>query len=527
MSYHRFVASLFIFSLLATGLCAQSTRPSELFAQAMRQMEDRVQLLETETQALRSRIEQVQAASAPAQAAQLAACSLSAPALCRPDVRKLGLDSDSRLSIDWGDGSPADITTGRVDPMHIYDQPGEYIVSISAGQTRWQATMKVAPAARRVIYVSNQGDDRADGSIAHPIASMDRVRAILDGAPDRIEILLARGGTYPIKQTQFLRGQDVRIGAWGQGERPHVLGQFAGTIFQGDVSPNPRCADVRLEDLWISGAPAVRANGVSCFGQRWIVRNCRFDNLYDGVGSDAQSVIVQGCQAPDKLAGYTLFVFRGPLAFIANECAGSTEQHVFRGYGSNIWVTRNHLSAPFLPDGTWKAALWLMNGEDSCITNNRFDGLVSFGPNDAEDAKDPAKFGRRLIGVRFFNNRINDFNVKIYSGCRDVLIADNTFRRDEFEAIHLDDGQAALPAERQATDIRIIGNTVTNRSEKGWFLRIQWRAKGIVVENNRYEAPNLKVPAQLLRLEPPATTQCLQSVQDNQGPSGAAWGNQP
>lgn len=73
-------------------------------------------------------------------------------------------------------------------------------------------TLKAADSCR--IYVSTTGHDQADGSLSHPLRSVEKALEVAQRSPFRHVSILIRGGVYELKQPLILRKDNVEMEAY-------------------------------------------------------------------------------------------------------------------------------------------------------------------------------------------------------------------------------------------------------------------------------------------------------------------------
>ncbi|CAA9431390.1 MAG: hypothetical protein AVDCRST_MAG64-3514, partial [uncultured Phycisphaerae bacterium] len=91
------------------------------------------------------------------------------------------------------------------------------------------------------------------------------------------------------------------------------------------------------------------------------------------------------------------------------------------------------------------------------------------------------------------NNDTKGLFINVRAGTKHLAIRNNVVRKDNFWGIQLENIEKGVDHVRKTEDVRIERNTVVSMGTDGTFLRMHGNAKDVVVKNNLYVAPNLKL----------------------------------
>jgi len=129
----------------------------------------------------------------------------------------------ARAEWDFGDlYSQYNKLTG-FNAAHNYQNAGTYTVTLKLTNGDGKSAVVntqvvVSEASRKVIYVSNSGNDANSGlSPNEPIQTFARATQLVG---DNTEVLFASGQTYYANSHMFLGYSNVVVGAYGNGDRP-------------------------------------------------------------------------------------------------------------------------------------------------------------------------------------------------------------------------------------------------------------------------------------------------------------------
>lgn len=414
---------------------------------------------------------------------------------------------DVRVSWDFGDPAGTYNKLDGFNAGHVYDTPGSYtatrIVRSPAGQATRQYTVDVKPSARRVTYVSNDGNDKNDGRTPErAVRTWDR--GVLGTNGGAGEVLFRRGDRFQVTRTLKLGYDDCRLGAFGDPAKPKPVLFNIGRIDSNEIIDSNGKRFI-LEDLCFD-APTTKnyekggtLDVVVGRGEGLVVRRVTILNVNDLVNGNGnpKGVLVQDCDEPLEvgLRSYLGWVQGSNWSFLGNHVANCTREHCIRvGGADRINIQFNHLynldrrAATTQPDpgDIGKAALNIQRGTVLYVANNVLKGPCGVGPLGKQDGLTAKE--ARFVGAIVENNHITG-SLTVSHGASHITYRNNFVRAD---------GQAAFPVEgfsntyqRGTVDVRIERNTAVNATKNGNFLTIWNGAKEIAVTGNLYVAPEL------------------------------------
>lgn len=454
------------------------------------------------------------------------------PAPCAIHLHALDVPLASGTPItakyEWDFGDPA----GRFNTLigwnaaHVYDKPGRYVVQLrikteSGAEQSFRGTLTVVPDSRRTIYVDPAGRDDNDG------LSPDRPLRTVEGAAKAmasdIKILFRRGQTFDAGRTVDVRGSNVLIGAYGEGDRPVLMSVAGkGNIFSIDA----RARGVVIEQLTFDtrGAgdtnDARNANGqlptpnkmwgkigvsaVFARGTNIVVRDCRFLNVDDAINASGRpnGLLVADNVAPLEtgLRGYFVWLQNSDTTIVGNRVANSTREHIVRSSSEQtqrVLIAHNHFTNAARkedPDDIGKTTINLRACQYGYAARNELaGGPVAMGPS----LDQPVNYLADSIVIEA--NRFNKNSLQIYPNTRRLFVRNNTFSKEDSEQILVrtreEDRKGGTVGvdERYVMDLWFVNNTGVNNSPRGKFIKVDGPPpKGaIVIANNLYVAPNL------------------------------------
>jgi len=361
----------------------------------------------------------------------------------------------------------------------------------------------IVATARRIIYVSNDGNDQSNGqSNQTAIRTLARAEALLKLAGNNVEVLFKRGDVFTQNQTFDIGTDNIVISAYGQGTDPIIrwTGPRNGNaMFY--IAPTSDGATIRglaiqsiYTDTKLDGLPLA----VSVAGSHATIADNDFRNLDTAINSNAEpeGLFVVDNRSPSDtgLKSYFLWAQGSDLVVVGNTVKNSIREAIIR-----IWnVTRANVSYNSLtnldrrsidPSDFDKNTITNQKGDYSYVAYNTLRGPVGIGPLGGPDG---------LHGINSTSDRLthtawegNDLNSRlmIWHGSENVTIRDNVMRLDDGQIIGIEsfDNQYG----RGVRDVVIDSNTASNQGTTGRFLMVGQRINGITLTNNIYSAPRL------------------------------------
>jgi hypothetical protein len=172
----------------------------------------------------------------------------------------------------------------------------------------------------------------------------------------------------------------------------------------------------------------------------------------------------------------------------------SLQEHLIRADGLKefgvvrVLIHDNDLSRPT----TSKGCIELRMASWYYVSGNRIDGgTLRVGMTNHTQFKGWENF-RNEFGV-IENNHTSRLYINVRPGTKHVVIRNNVVRKDDLWGINVENIEKGSDHVRKTEDVRIERNTVVSMGRTGSFLRMHGAAKDIVVTDNLYVAPNLKL----------------------------------
>lgn len=403
------------------------------------------------------------AAPAPRAVVEAVATRVPAGHAVHVNALKSKVFSGSSLSAtyEWnfGDaGSPYNTLRGY-NAAHVYERPGEYTVTLTVRDNAGRADtatqrVVIAEAGRRVIYVSNDGNDSADGkSSASAVRTWNRARSLVD---DNTEIRFRAGDTFPVTSQVSLHASNVVFRSYGQGDRP-VL-RWTGSRGQnrfldiGRSSVNVTVRDLTFDSRFGSDTSQVGVpTGIRPAGRNFTALNNQVLNISYFINSEMKptGVLAQGNVAPSPtgLRAYLSYVVGTDHVYLGNTVANSTREHVIRADGAyRVLIAHNdfkNIAQGRAGDRSdiMKQTITVHWGSDYYVYANKTSGgRVEVGPLGDADGLRPGNINQRLDRVVLDGN---DFGFAQYQrleidhGTNGVLIRGNRIRTTDGAGINI------------------------------------------------------------------------------------------
>ena len=425
------------------------------------------------------------------------------------EVIKADAIRDVRVTWDFGDPAGTYNTLDGFNAAHVYDSPGDFVVtrllrSPAGDSTRtWNVT--VTPAARRITYVSNEGDDKNDGKTPdRPVRTWDR--GVLGTNGGAGEVLFRRGDRFQVTRQLRLGYDDCRLGAYGDSAKPKPV------IFNFGKPDSNQMMDVHgkrflIEDLTFDAPKTTNyekggtLDVVVAHGDGLVIRRVTILNVNDLVNGNGNpdGVLIQDCDEPSEvgLRSYLGWVQGSNWTFLGNRVANSTREHCIRvGGADRMNIQFNELynldrrKATTQPDAGdfGKAALNIQRGTVLYVANNILKGPSGVGPLGKADGL-PTKEAR-FVGAIIENNHVTG-SLTVSHGASHITYRNNYVRADDQAAFPIDGYSQSY--DRTTADVRIERNTAVNAGKIGNFLTIWPGARNVALVGNAYVAPHMLV----------------------------------
>ena len=427
------------------------------------------------------------------------------------DVIKPLAIRDVRVAWDFGDAQGKYNTLDGFNAAHVYDSPGKFVITrtLTSGTTnatkQWIVT--VTPSTRRTTYVSLDGDDHNDGKT--PATAVRTFgRGILGANGGNGEVLFRRGDQFNITKAFKLGYEDVRLGAFGDADKPKPLifnlGPLDSTMMLEATGKRTLIEDITFD------APKAKLfdkagtlDVVVARGAGLVVRRCTILNVNDLVNGNGipNGVLIQDCDSPLEtgLRSYLAWMQGSDWTVLGNRVVNSTREHIIRVGGAerlniqfNTLTNMDRTKATTQPDqyDVAKGVLNVQKGSVLYAANNVLHGPSGVGPlGKADGLNDKVA---RWNGAIVEHNRITGmFEAK--HGATHLTYRDNFFIASDQPAFNIDG--YAKDYDRRVDDLRIENNTVINYGKNGSFLSLLAGAHNVALVKNVYIAPQLAIGA--------------------------------
>jgi PKD repeat protein len=405
---------------------------------------------------------------------------------------------------DFGDAGSKYNQLRGYNAAHLYQQAGNYTITLTVtnpdgAKSVTTQEVTVTEAQRKVIYVSNRGSDSNSGlSPQSAIKTLDKARSLVG---DNTEILLERGGTFSLSSSIVIKGQNVVIGAYGNGDRPRI--NWTGAADSSALfSVDPAARDVSFEDLSFDKATGGHAC-INAGGTNIAVTGCEFLHVFDCVNTNKKptGVLVQDNIAPldDGVEGFLVWIEGSDHVILGNTVANSTRAQCIRdAWADRVLVAYNDLTnLDRRPDGDQfdenRQTLSLHLGNYLYVYNNSFTaGRCEVGPLAGGDGLMKADWQvQRVNWAVVEGNTFHDSAfLSVCHGTNHMMVRQNVFNQDAGGMAITVDGYSSV-YQRDVEDLTITQNTGINTGTKGTFLYVGGAVKGITLTNNLYVAPNI------------------------------------
>lgn len=368
------------------------------------------------------------------------------------------------------------------------DRAGQYRITLQitdeqGEQASVDSFIDVLPSDRKIVFVSNAGRDENPGTVLRPVRTL---AGAMKSAGDRVAILLRRGEVFTTDQSVEISGQDVLIGAFGNGPPPEIHWTGDAQTVAAMIAETERASRVIVQDVHFTSTQYPPTNSsvraLHPAGGNFTVRRCRFGNVSFALNCEQG---IDGLLAQDNIAGligaYFSWAQGRDHVYRGNVCAGSVSQHVIRlGGVERCLIAGNTLTNPN------NSTVWGMLGSHLYITGNTLShGRCIVGPNQAVGEADE-RFEWAVIEA----NHMIDEGFGVDPGGEHVMIRNNVIERDDGSAITIKGWDAQR--QRAARDVRVLNNTALNRATGGRFINIGNDVPDVLVANNIYAAPRLE-----------------------------------
>lgn len=408
---------------------------------------------------------------------------------------------------DFGDDNSKYNNLRGFNASHVYEKAGKYTITLKMTDAKGRSdttkvTVNIAESTRKVIYVSNDGDDSNSGrapSLA--IRTISKAQQMID---DNTEILFKRGDKFTMTNGLMVDTKsNVVIGAYGTGDSPVLFWNTANKPkdFINMVALR-NCTNATVRDLTFdskftdtgkNNLTSVRPSGTNL-----TVLNNTFLNVTEGVNSNFQptGLLVQGNNAPTFLRGGFSWCSGYYLVYLGNHLQDSSQENGMRVSGNG---TRNLLFAYNDVRNSYKGSLVIQKSQYVYAYGNILrgeigdkgdGGKVEIGPLGKKTGEKGAD--QRTKWVVFEENLVTEHSqIQLHHGSENIMIRNNVVRSQDLNFFTVEGYNRDY--DRTVKNATITNNTVINTGDHGRFLMMGGPAKDIVLTNNLYIAPNLEI----------------------------------
>ncbi|MDB5295974.1 MAG: hypothetical protein JWO31_1957 [Phycisphaerales bacterium] len=451
--------------------------------------------------------------AAPKAVITFAASSQSGPAGHTVNVNALdgkifnGDAIGAKFEWDFGDAGTKYNKLVGWNAAHTYDKAGTYTLTLTVTDAGGKATtvttaVTITADTRRAIYVdANTGSDANDGSSA--AEAVRTLAAAVKRAGDNTRILLKRGQTFDVGDLLRMSGKNMVVDAYGTGANPvvrKVKGLGVSLFYVTPSATGFLAQNLTLDSMWgfssAYGVTKVPAEAFTVTANNFTVRKCSFRNLTNGVQTETgpTGVLVQDNHFSNEIRGYGIWGQGYDHAYLGNTMTDSQQEHLIRSDGSDgkglirVLIHDNDLSRP----SNRKGSIELRMSSWFYVSGNRIDGgtmRVGLASYNAFAGWQKFKCENGVVE----NNQTNKVYFNVRAGTKHLAIRNNVVQVNDYWGILLENLDGGYDGVRRTEDVRIERNTVVTTSATGSFLRVHGNATGVVVKNNLYVAPNLKL----------------------------------
>ncbi|MDY7107243.1 MAG: PKD domain-containing protein [Planctomycetota bacterium] len=399
---------------------------------------------------------------------------------------------------DFGDAGSAYNELVGFNAAHVYDEPGQYTVTLCitnecGRQAELTAPITVFPDTRPRLYVAGDGNDNNDGqSPAAPIRTFARAMELLE---DDMVVLLRRGDRFGVPGApSSIARRNWALGAWGEGDRPELC--WVGGIDGGAILPlsADQCAAALIEDVHFTSKYAGYPDRDICTaifvgGENITVRRCSFGHVTDALNCNRQPRGVLSCDnVATGLRAYYLWGEGWDHTHLGNVVLGSTHEHNIRFGGIHrVLIADNELT------NSPKRCLWAMLGEYAWITGNTMsDGRLTIGPDHTDGGGAPSDRFRHCVAERNIIDKVGfpeTAAVEVEHGAEHVILRNNVISIAGNSTIAV--RGYSETKQRTTVDLRIFNNTGICPGTCGRFVRCGTDTESLHIANNLFIAPEL------------------------------------
>jgi hypothetical protein len=429
-----------------------------------------------------------------------------APALVTVHAMNLVHDPlTTRYEWDFGDPKSKRNRLPGFAAGHVYDVPGEYVVTLrittsDQKSTELRRTVRIEADDRPAVHVSSSsGDDANAGSIDKPLKSLAAVGAKYDRD---VRILLKRGDTFDTPGPFLSPKRRVLVGAYGDNPSPKPVIRYTGTNTSdalircsndtaGLVVENIAFDSILGSDPGANFLPHCIVAG----GKQIVVRDVTFLNVSYAINGNAKpaGMMIERCDVPrvDGLRRYLAWIEGTDWTILDNTVPNSTYEHCIRGREfDRVLIAHNELSNIARPEANdiAKKTINLQAGERVYVAHNTLRGPSSIGPLGRGDGLKIKEDRSRCYVVE--NNTFIGAPFEVHHGIADVMIRGNRFEVDGSRCVIVEGFSTQYG--RGTSNITIADNTAANAGTAGGFLLVTGKVDGITLVRNTYTAPALR-----------------------------------
>lgn len=354
-----------------------------------------------------------------------------------------GVNHLSDIRWDFGDPKGRFNTLPGFNAAHVYEQPGEYTITLTVDGVESKRTVTITVAD--VNFIARLEDAKSDCRNVLTVPVIERSSTYWPKIKNATIEGMAGGGTTIVYT----------------GRQPNAS----------VISLPDECDDLLLRRLTFDSAidqGATRAVGVYQQKASLAVIDCialRLESFVKSESKSASGLLIQGCSAPlaDGVSGYFAWVSCNDAVIVGNTVANVTREHVVRmGYYDRVLIASNEFSnldrRPGDPGDLSKGCIVAQRGSHVWISGNRCHfGGIGVGPLGGRDGLSDAAGSVQWAVIE--QNSVDGGNcIQVLNGSAHVVVRDNVVDRGaaDLSGIEVDGFDATY--QRTVEDLTVTGN---------------------------------------------------------------------
>jgi PKD repeat protein len=378
-----------------------------------------------------------------------------------------GVNHLSDIRWDFGDPKGRFNTLPGFNAAHVYEQPGEYTITLTVDGVESKRTVTITVAD--VNFIARLEDAKSDCRNVLTVPVIERSSTYWPKIKNATIEGMAGGGT-----TIVYTGRQSNAGI---------------------ISLPDECDNLLLRRLTFDSTidqGATRAVGVYQQKASLAVIDCialRLESFVKSESKSASGLLIQGCSAPlaDGVSGYFAWVSCNDAVIVGNTVANVTREHVVRmGYYDRVLIASNEFSnldrRPGDPGDLSKGCIVAQRGSHVWISGNRCHfGGIGVGPLGGRDGLSDAAGSVQWAVIE--QNSVDGGNcIQVLNGSAHVVVRDNVVDRGaaDLSGIEVDGFDATY--NRTVEDLTVTGNRQIRTG--GTAPAVWFKTPGAVGVNN-------------------------------------------